>query len=45
MDMGQAIASIRRMAELEFDILCPGHGAPLVGGADERVRAMVRGLD
>ena len=43
-DMGQAIASIRRMAELEFDILCPGHGAPLVGGADERVRAMVRGL-
>ena len=44
MDMNQAIASIRRMAELEFDILCPGHGTPLVGGADEQVRAMMRGL-
>ena len=44
-DVNQAIASIRRMAELEFDILCPGHGAPLVGGADEQVRAMVRELD
>jgi glyoxylase-like metal-dependent hydrolase (beta-lactamase superfamily II) len=45
LDMNQAIASVRRMAELEFDILCPGHGAPLVGGADEQVRAMVRELD
>jgi glyoxylase-like metal-dependent hydrolase (beta-lactamase superfamily II) len=44
MDMDQAITSIRRMAELEFDILCPGHGTPLVGRADELVRAMVRGL-
>jgi glyoxylase-like metal-dependent hydrolase (beta-lactamase superfamily II) len=43
-DMNQAIASIRCMAKLEFDILCPGHGTPLVGGADEQVRAMVRGL-
>jgi glyoxylase-like metal-dependent hydrolase (beta-lactamase superfamily II) len=44
-DMNQAIASLRRLAELEFDVLCPGHGAPLVGGADEEVRAMVRALD
>jgi hypothetical protein len=44
MDINQAIASICRMAKLEFDILCPGHGTPLVGGADEQVRAMVRGL-
>jgi glyoxylase-like metal-dependent hydrolase (beta-lactamase superfamily II) len=43
-DMDQALASMRRLAELEFDVLCPGHGAPLVGGADEAVRAMVRGL-
>jgi glyoxylase-like metal-dependent hydrolase (beta-lactamase superfamily II) len=43
-DMKQAIASIRRMAELEFDVLCPGHGAPIAGGAGEQVRAMVREL-
>jgi glyoxylase-like metal-dependent hydrolase (beta-lactamase superfamily II) len=43
-DMDQAIASLHRLAELEFDVLCPGHGAPLVGGAGERVRAMVREL-
>jgi glyoxylase-like metal-dependent hydrolase (beta-lactamase superfamily II) len=43
-DMDQALASLRRLAELEFDVLCPGHGAPLVGGADEQVRAMVRAL-
>jgi len=43
-DMDQAVASLRRLAELEFDVLCPGHGAPIVGGADEQVRAMVREL-
>jgi glyoxylase-like metal-dependent hydrolase (beta-lactamase superfamily II) len=43
-DMDQALASLRRLAELEFDVLCPGHGAPLVGGAGEGVRAMVRAL-
>jgi glyoxylase-like metal-dependent hydrolase (beta-lactamase superfamily II) len=44
-DMDQALASIRLMAGLEFDILCPGHGAPIVGGAGEQVRAMVQALD
>jgi glyoxylase-like metal-dependent hydrolase (beta-lactamase superfamily II) len=43
-DMAQAVASLRRMAELAFEVLCPGHGAPIAGGADEQVRAMVRGL-
>jgi hypothetical protein len=33
------------MSELEFDVLCPGHGAPIVGGADQQVRAMVQALD
>lgn len=42
--MAQAHDSLRRLAELEFDVLCPGHGAPLVGGAGEQVRAMVRAL-
>jgi glyoxylase-like metal-dependent hydrolase (beta-lactamase superfamily II) len=44
-DMDQAVASIRLMAGLEFDVLCPGHGAPMVGGAGEQVRAMVQALD
>ena len=44
-DMNQALVSIRRMAELEFDALCPGHGTPIVGGADEQERAMVQALD
>ncbi len=43
-DMDQALASMRLMARLEFDILCPGHGAPLTGGAGEQVRAMVQTL-
>jgi glyoxylase-like metal-dependent hydrolase (beta-lactamase superfamily II) len=43
-DMDQAIASLQRLAGLEFDVLCPGHGAPIVSGADEQVRAMVREL-
>jgi glyoxylase-like metal-dependent hydrolase (beta-lactamase superfamily II) len=41
-DMEQAIDSVRRLAELEFDVLCPGHGEPIVGGADEQLRAMLR---
>jgi glyoxylase-like metal-dependent hydrolase (beta-lactamase superfamily II) len=43
-EMDQAVASLRRLADLEFDVLCPGHGAPIVGRADEQVRAMVRAL-
>lgn len=43
-DMDQAIASLHRLAGLGFDVLYPGHGASLVGGADEKVRAMVRAL-
>jgi glyoxylase-like metal-dependent hydrolase (beta-lactamase superfamily II) len=43
-DMDQALASIRRMAALEFDVLCPGHGAPIVGGADQQVRAIALAL-
>ena len=44
-DMDQALASIRLMAGLECDVLCPGHGAPIVSGADQQVRAMVQALD
>ena len=43
-DTDQAVASLRRLAELEFDVLCPGHGAPLTERAGDQVRAMVRKL-
>ena len=41
-DMDQAVASIGHMAGLAFEVLCPGHGAPIIGGAGEQVRAMVQ---
>lgn len=41
-DMKQAVASLHRLAELDFEVLCPGHGDPIVGRADEQVRAMNR---
>ena len=43
-DMDQAMDSLRRLAELEVDVLCPGHGAPIAGGAGDQVRAMVEAL-
>lgn len=36
-DMEQARASIRRLAELDYDVLLPGHGAPVLGRASEKV--------
>jgi glyoxylase-like metal-dependent hydrolase (beta-lactamase superfamily II) len=44
-DPEQALASIRRLAALDFEVLCPGHGPPLVGGAAEQVRAWLEDLD
>ncbi len=38
-DMPQAIASIGRMAALDYEVLCTGHGAPLTSGAAQQVRA------
>jgi glyoxylase-like metal-dependent hydrolase (beta-lactamase superfamily II) len=43
-DMDQAIRSLRRVAALEFDVLCPGHGPPVVGGAAEVLQAMLEDL-
>jgi glyoxylase-like metal-dependent hydrolase (beta-lactamase superfamily II) len=45
LDMSQAMDSVRRMAGLDFEILCPGHGAPIVEGADQAVRALVAEWD
>jgi glyoxylase-like metal-dependent hydrolase (beta-lactamase superfamily II) len=41
-DMDQALDSLHRLAELDFDVLCPGHGEPIVGGAGQQLRAMLR---
>lgn len=34
-------ASVERLAGLDFDVLCGGHGAPLVGGASNAVRQLM----
>lgn len=40
-DMGQARQSVKRLAELEFDTLCFGHGQTIVEGAAADVRDLV----
>jgi glyoxylase-like metal-dependent hydrolase (beta-lactamase superfamily II) len=42
LDMEQAMDSVRRMADLEFECLCPGHGAPITNGADKELRAAMQ---
>jgi glyoxylase-like metal-dependent hydrolase (beta-lactamase superfamily II) len=32
-DLSQARESVRRLTKLDFDILCCGHGRPIIGGA------------
>lgn len=41
-DMTEVKRSIARIATLDFDILLPGHGVPLVPDAAERVRTFAR---
>ena len=43
-DAAQARESIRRLAALEFDIVCFGHGRALVGNASRRLRRFAEGL-
>ena len=43
-DMNQAHASIHKIAELDFEVCCFGHGPPLVGQAKQRVRAFADSL-
>ena len=35
-------ASLNRLAALEFDVVCGGHGAPLIGGASDELRKLLR---
>lgn len=43
-DRARAIDSLRKQATLEFDVACFGHGAPLVGEAGRRIRALAESL-
>jgi glyoxylase-like metal-dependent hydrolase (beta-lactamase superfamily II) len=43
-DMASAYESIRRIAALEFEVCCFGHGPPLVEEAQQRVRAFAETL-
>lgn len=43
-DRDQAIDSLRKQAQLDFEVACFGHGAPLVGGADRKIRALAESL-
>jgi glyoxylase-like metal-dependent hydrolase (beta-lactamase superfamily II) len=43
-DRAQAIESVRKQAGLDFDVACFGHGDPLIGGADQRIRALAASL-
>jgi glyoxylase-like metal-dependent hydrolase (beta-lactamase superfamily II) len=36
-DMEQARQSVRRLLEFDFDIALPGHGAPILGRANEKI--------
>jgi glyoxylase-like metal-dependent hydrolase (beta-lactamase superfamily II) len=41
-DMGEARRSVRRLVELDFDIALPGHGAPILGRANEKIAEWAR---
>lgn len=41
-DMAQARRTLVQLAELDFDVVLPGHGAPIVGRAGEKLRAWVQ---
>jgi glyoxylase-like metal-dependent hydrolase (beta-lactamase superfamily II) len=37
-DPKSAIGAIKRLAELDFDIMLPGHGKPIMSNASEKVK-------
>jgi glyoxylase-like metal-dependent hydrolase (beta-lactamase superfamily II) len=41
LDIEEAWKSVRKIASLEFDILLPGHGAPVIHDASKRVRQLL----
>ena len=41
-DLSQAIDSVKRIARLDFDVLCFGHGRPLIKDASARVHDLIK---
>jgi len=41
-DLTQAVDSVKRIAQLDFDILCFGHGKPLTQDAPTKVRDLIK---
>jgi hypothetical protein len=40
-DMEQAQVSAQALADLPIDVLCCGHGEPIVDGAGKKIRALL----
>ena len=43
-DIAQAKASLIAISQLEFDILLPGHGAPVIGRASSKLKDLLTHL-
>ena len=41
LDGAELLRSVRKLARLDFEVACFGHGAPVLGGASRAVRALV----
>ena len=41
-DLTQAVDSVKRIAQLDFDVLCFGHGRPLTKDASAKVQDLIR---
>ncbi len=41
-DLSQAVDSVRRIAQLDFDTLCFGHGRPITKDASAKVQELIR---
>jgi hypothetical protein len=39
--MAQAMDSVKKIANLEFSVLLPGHGAPVIEEASGKVRSLL----
>lgn len=44
LNTADAVAAVRKQAQLDFEIACVGHGRPIVGNASRKILAMVRSL-
>ncbi len=45
LDMVEAMRSVRRLADLDFDVLLSGHGEPIVTEASRRIGEFCRSTD